>query len=198
MPLKTYRMKRKFNETSEPKGRVWRFGRERIFVVQKHDASHLHYDFRLEIGGVLVSWVVPKGPTLDPSRKRFATMTEDHPIEYADFEGTIPEGHYGAGTVMIWDKGTFETEDGAAPEDQLGNGELKIELQGKKLRGAFVLVHMGHRSGTPQEKSRKLGDIAGSVGHKEAHIEFTLVSANLHRCSDHVERTQRAASSLHI
>jgi bifunctional non-homologous end joining protein LigD len=83
-------------------------------------------------------------------------MTEDHRIEYADFEGTIPEGHYGAGTVMIWDKGRFETEDGAAPEDQLGNGELKIELQGKKLRGAFVLVHMGHRSGTPQEKSRWL------------------------------------------
>ena len=82
-------------------------------------------------------------------------MTENHPIEYADFEGTIPEGHYG-GTVMIWDKGTFETEDDAAPEDQLGNGELKIELQGKKLRGAFVLVHMGHRSGRPQEKSRWL------------------------------------------
>ena len=156
MPLETYRKKRKFEETPEPKGRLHRSGRDRIFVVQKHDASHLHYDFRLEIGGVLVSWAVPKGPTLDPSSKRFATMTEDHPIDYADFEGTIPEGHYGAGTVMVWDRGTYETQGDVAPEDQLANGELKIELHGKKLRGAFVLVHMGHRSGTPREKSRWL------------------------------------------
>ena len=156
MPLENYRKKRKFDETPEPQGRTRRSGRKRIFVVQKHDASHLHYDFRLEISGVLVSWAVPKGPTLDPSSKRFATMTEDHPIEYAQFEGTIPEGHYGAGTVMIWDKGSYETEGDVEPEDQLAKGELKIELHGKKLRGAFVLVHMGHRSGKPREKSRWL------------------------------------------
>jgi bifunctional non-homologous end joining protein LigD len=99
---------------------------------------------------------VPKGPTLDPSSKRFAIMTEDHPIDYAGFEGVIPERHYGAGTVMIWYKGTYQTQGDAAAEDQLAEGELKIELHGKKLRGAFVLVHMGHRSGTPQERSRWL------------------------------------------
>jgi bifunctional non-homologous end joining protein LigD len=156
MPLKTYRKKRKFDETPEPKGRTRRSGRKPIFVVQKHDASHLHYDFRLEMHGVLVSWAVPKGPTLDPSSKRFATMTEDHPIDYADFEGTIPEGHYGAGTVMIWDKGTYETEGDSPPEEQLAKGELKIQLHGKKLQGGFVMVSMGHRSGTPREKSRWL------------------------------------------
>ena len=156
MPLDSYRKKRKFDETPEPQGKLRRSGKKHIFVVQKHAASHLHYDFRLEINGVLVSWAVPKGPTMDPSSKRFATMTEDHPVEYADFEGTIPEGHYGAGTVMVWDKGTYQAEEEIAPEQQLDRGELKIELQGKKLRGTFVLVQMGHRRGKPQEKSRWL------------------------------------------
>jgi bifunctional non-homologous end joining protein LigD len=156
MPLENYRKKRSFDQTPEPAGRLRRTGRKRMFVVQKHAASHLHYDFRLEIGGVLVSWAIPKGPTLDPSSKRFATMTEDHPIEYAEFEGMIPEGHYGAGTVIVWDKGTFESEGDRSPEEQLAKGELKILLEGKKLRGAFVLVHMGRHSGKPSEKSRWL------------------------------------------
>ena len=156
MRLETYRKKRKFDETPEPKGRLRRSAKERIFVVQKHDASHLHYDFRLEIGGVLVSWVIPKGPSLDPASKRFATMTEDHPVEYAAFEGTIPEGHYGAGEVMIWDKGIYEIKDGRSAEDQLAGGKLKIELNGKKLHGAFALVRMGHQSSTLRETSRWL------------------------------------------
>ena len=156
MPLEIYRKKRDFDQTPEPRGRARRTGKKRIFVVQKHDASHLHYDFRLEINGVLVSWAVPKGPTLDPSSKRFATMTEDHPVDYANFEGVIPDGHYGAGTVMVWDKGTYEPEEEAMPEDQLNHGELKFELHGKKLRGSFVMVRMGGRSGKPAEKSRWL------------------------------------------
>ena len=156
MPLEKYWEKRDFKQTPEPRGQHRSAGRKQIFVVQKHDASRLHYDFRLEMEGVLVSWAVPKGPTLDPSSKRFATMTEDHPIDYADFEGVIPEGHYGAGTVMVWDRGTYASEGDVTPQEQLRNGELKVELQGKKLRGAFVLVHMGRPSGKPREKSRWL------------------------------------------
>ena len=122
--------------------------------MQKHDASHLHYDFRLEINGVLVSWAVPKGPTLDSSSKRFATMTEDHPVDYADFEGVIPKGHYGGGTIMVWDKGTYEPEGDITSEKQLNHGELKFELHGKKLRGSFVVIRMGGPAGKPGEKSR--------------------------------------------
>lgn len=143
---------RKFEETPEPSGRSRRLSRTRIFVVQKHDASRLHYDFRLEIKGVLTSWAVPKGPSLNPADKRLATMTEDHPLEYADFEGVIPEGHYGAGTVMVWDKGVYEVSDSLSAERQLARGEIKIVLHGKKLRGGFVLIHIGKRSANPAQK----------------------------------------------
>jgi bifunctional non-homologous end joining protein LigD len=112
-------------------------------VAQKHDATRLHYDFRLEIGGVLVSWAVPKGPSMNPADKRLAIQTEDHPIEYADFEGVIPDGQYGAGIVMVWDKGGYEPEGERSPEEQLECGEVKVVLHGKKLRGAFVLVRTG-------------------------------------------------------
>jgi bifunctional non-homologous end joining protein LigD len=113
-------------------------------VVQKHRASRLHYDFRLEHDGVMLSWAVPKGPSLDPSNKRFAMQTEDHPIEYNEFEGVIPEGEYGGGTVMIWDRGTWipEVED---VERALAKGDLKFILHGKKLRGSWVLVRMRPR-----------------------------------------------------
>src|SRR5947207_11182945 len=156
MSLEEYRKKRKFTDTPEPAGRMRRASGTRIFVVQKHDASHLHYDFRLAIDGVLVSWAVPKGPTLDSGVKRFATMTEDHPLEYADFEGAIPEGEYGAGTVMVWDRGSYELEEEMPAEEQLARGEIKVILQGKKLRGGFVLVHMGRAKTRPREKSRWL------------------------------------------
>lgn len=146
MALEKYRRKRKFGETPEPAGHMQRrSGGKRIFVVQKHDASRLHYDFRLEINGVLASWAVPKGPSLNPADKRLAIQTEDHPIEYADFEGVIPEGQYGAGTVMVWDRGTYEPEGDLSPEQQLARGEVKVILHGKKLRGGFVLLYTGTR-----------------------------------------------------
>ena len=114
------------------------------FVVQKHRASRLHYDFRLEHDGVMLSWAVPKGPSLDPANKRFAMQTEDHPIEYNQFEGVIPEGEYGGGTVMIWDRGTWEPEVKDV-DAALAKGDLKFTLHGKKLRGSWVLVRMRGR-----------------------------------------------------
>jgi bifunctional non-homologous end joining protein LigD len=110
------------------------------FVVQMHDATHLHYDFRLQVGDVMVSWAVPKGPSMNPAEKRLAMMTEDHPRDYAGFEGVIPEGSYGAGTVMVWDTGTWEPESAKTAREQLDGGELKFKLHGAKLRGSFALV----------------------------------------------------------
>jgi bifunctional non-homologous end joining protein LigD len=157
MPLKEYREKRRFDKTPEPAGAEKpKQGAKGVFVVQMHDASHLHYDFRLEIGGVLVSWAVPKGPSLNPAEKRLAMMTEDHPLEYANFEGTIPEGNYGAGTVMVWDTGTFEPEGGEPAAIQLARGDLKFTLRGRKLCGSFVLVHSGARSADPRRAKQWL------------------------------------------
>jgi bifunctional non-homologous end joining protein LigD len=143
MPLADYRRKRKFTETPEPAGRARRNDRSRIFVVQKHDASRLHYDFRLAINGVLVSWAVPKGPSMNPGEKRLAVRTEDHPLDYADFEGVIPEGQYGAGTVMVWDKGWYEPAADVPMDRQLGRGKIDIVLHGRKLRGGFTLIKTG-------------------------------------------------------
>jgi len=144
MPLDEYKRKRDFSKTPEPAGKVAaRKGREPYFCVQKHLASHLHYDFRLEHNGVLLSWAVPKGPSLDPKTRRLAMQTEDHPIEYGDFEGVIPEG-YGAGIVMLWDKGTWtpEVEDVDAA---IRKGDLKFTLNGYKLKGSWVLVRTSGR-----------------------------------------------------
>jgi bifunctional non-homologous end joining protein LigD len=153
MPLEEYRRKRDFKVTPEPVGN--RAGKKNpktlIYVVQKHRASRLHYDFRLEWNGTLLSWAVPKGPSSDPSVKRLAMQVEDHPIEYANFEGVIPPGEYGAGTVMLWDKGTWEPEIPDA-DAALAKGDLKFTLHGEKLKGSWVLVRtrgFGSSGGRP-------------------------------------------------
>ena len=137
MSLQTYREKRDFRRTPEPRGEK-RKPRGDSFVVQKHAASHLHYDFRLELDGVLLSWAVPKGPSLDPADKRLAVQTEDHPVEYGGFEGVIPKGEYGGGTVMVWDRGTWAPK--GDPREGVAKGKLEFTLDGDKLRGGFVLV----------------------------------------------------------
>jgi bifunctional non-homologous end joining protein LigD len=144
MPLEEYKKKRDFTKTPEPAGTVAKAkGRERFFCVQKHLASHLHYDFRLEHDGVLLSWAVPKGPSLDPKTKRLAMKVEDHPVEYGEFEGVIPEG-YGAGIVMLWDRGTWTPESDDV-DAALKKGDLKFTLNGYKLKGSWVLVRTGGR-----------------------------------------------------
>jgi bifunctional non-homologous end joining protein LigD len=143
--LAEYNRKRRFGVTPEPAGKPGRARKKALeFVIQKHRASRLHYDFRLEHDGVMLSWAVPKGPSLDPSNKRFAMQTENHPIEYNQFEGVIPEGEYGDGTVMIWDRGTWEPEVEDV-EQALAKGDLKFKLHGKKLHGSWVLVRMRPR-----------------------------------------------------
>ncbi|HEY7181122.1 MAG TPA: non-homologous end-joining DNA ligase [Blastocatellia bacterium] len=144
MGLETYHSKRDFKKTPEPEGRIARREKRR-FVVQEHHASRLHFDFRLEMGGVLKSWSAPKGPTLDSRVKRLAVMTEDHPVEYLKFEGLIPEGQYGAGEQLIWDAGDYEPKNGEDPLRQLKEGKLSFELRGDKLRGGFNLIRMKGR-----------------------------------------------------
>jgi len=150
MSLDPYRQKRNFQVSPEPRGskRGAAALQPRLqFVVQKHRATQLHYDFRLEFKGVLLSWAVPKGPSLDPSVKRLAMQVEDHPLEYAGFEGVIPEGEYGGGTVMVWDRGDWVPEV-ADVEKALEKGDLKFTLHGKKLRGSWVLVRTRGYGGT--------------------------------------------------
>lgn len=144
MSLTKYNEKRQFTKTPEPKGSAIKKSTKLIFVVQRHKASRLHYDFRLEMDGVLKSWAVPKGPSLNPKDKRLAMMVEDHPVSYATFKGIIPEGNYGAGIVEVWDNGTYEL----APDNKgsgieaIENGSLKVVLHGKKLKGQFALIKL--------------------------------------------------------
>jgi bifunctional non-homologous end joining protein LigD len=139
MGLDEYKRKRRFNETPEPEGKVKAIAGN-TFVIQKHRATRLHYDFRLEMEGVLRSWAIPKGPSFNPADKRLAVLTEDHPMDYGGFEGIIPKGNYGAGNVIIWDNGTYEMVDPATPEEGWKKGKLHFILNGKKLHGEWVLV----------------------------------------------------------
>ncbi|QKT04279.1 DNA ligase D [Ectothiorhodospiraceae bacterium 2226] len=194
MGLEHYRRRRDFNRTPEPAGepRAKQRGRPRAeparqFVVQKHAARRLHYDFRLELGGVLKSWAVPQGPSFDPEVKRLAVRTEDHPLEYAEFEGTIPEGEYGAGTVMVWDRGQWTPEGDA--EAGLAKGHLRFQLEGEKLRGAWDLVRMGGRAAREDKENWLLvkvaDDYAGEIDIAEAAPRSVVSARDLHAIADH-------------
>jgi bifunctional non-homologous end joining protein LigD len=172
MSLTLYKRKRSFDETPEPQGKKKSSSRTLKFVIQKHDASHLHYDFRLEMEGVLKSWAIPKGPSLNPDDKRLAMMVEDHPYDYRTFEGTIPEGNYGAGTVMVWDEGYYEAL-GHEKEpvknqekillQELEKGDLKVVLYGEKVKGAYALVKIKSRGENAWLLIKKKDDAASKT-----------------------------------
>jgi bifunctional non-homologous end joining protein LigD len=192
MALEEYKRKRRFEETPEPPPKVAAKAGNR-FVVQKHDATRLHYDFRLEMEGVLKSWAVPKGPSLDPADKRLAMQVEDHPVSYFDFEGTIPENNYGAGTVIVWDVGTWQPLSpvpvngkyvpGTEAAAMLAKGDLKFRLNGKRLKGDFALIKMkGRRPGSKGNEwllIKKHDDYAEEGYNIEAIDDSVLSGRNL-------------------
>jgi bifunctional non-homologous end joining protein LigD len=200
--LAEYRRKRDFSRSAEPRGGPRKAARKLAYVIQKHDASHLHYDLRLELDGVMKSWAVPKGPSLDPAVKRLAMQVEDHPIEYNRFEGTIPKGEYGGGTVMIWDRGTYEyggSEDGDPVEalrQGYAKGDFKIVLHGDRLTGSWVLVRTRRGDARrPQWLLIKHRDEAAEPGSEV--VEEYLTSAATGRTMDEIAagrkpRTRRA------
>ena len=181
IPLADYKAKRDFTKTAEPAGKVPRKAAKTLhFVIQKHAASHLHYDFRLELDGVMKSWAVPKGPSLDPSVKRLAMEVEDHPIAYNKFEGTIPQGEYGGGTVMLWDRGNYDAADGggaASLREGYRRGDMKVVLNGSRLQGSFALVRM-NRPGKPQWLLIKHKDDFADPSRDVTAEETTSVTTN--------------------
>lgn len=181
MGLVEYKKKRSFAKTPEPTG--GKGTKTKLhFVIQKHAASRLHYDFRLEMEGVLKSWAVPKGPSLNPADKRLAMLVEDHPYDYRDFEGIIPEGNYGAGTVIIWDQGTYEPVEGArgkAAQEKIllkgyKAGQLKVRLHGEKLKGEFVLVKTPRRADNAWLLIKHRDDFASQ--EDVTHLDQSVVS----------------------
>ena len=182
MGLDEYRGKHDFSRTAEPNGEIAAGQRRHAalrFVVQKHAARRLHYDFRLEMGGVLKSWALPKGPSLDPGVKRLAVQVEDHRLEYAEFEGVIPEGEYGAGTVLIWDRGTWLSE--GDPVKAYEHGALEFELRGERLRGGWALVHMGRRRSGSYWLLIKQRDADARPGSGDAVVAQNLTSVATER-----------------
>jgi bifunctional non-homologous end joining protein LigD len=176
MALEEYSAKRRFENTPEPPpGKKSKPTAKNYFCVQRHDATRLHYDFRLEVDGVLKSWAVPKGPTLDPAVKHFAAHVEDHPIDYGGFEGNIPKGNYGAGSVMLWDRGTFDLLGEAPALEQLARGDFKFRLHGEKLKGDFALVHMkGRGKGNEWLILKKRDEFAAPGWDVESHAYSVL------------------------
>ncbi|MCY7271740.1 MAG: non-homologous end-joining DNA ligase, partial [Sphingomonas bacterium] len=180
LDIATYNNKRDFTKTAEPKGKTARKKGE-SFVVQKHDASRLHWDFRLEMDGVLKSWAVPKGPSIDPGDKRLAVRTEDHPLDYGSFEGTIPDGEYGGGTVMLWDHGRWIPEPGKDPTKTIEEGHLHFTLEGKRMKGEWVMFRLKGRPGEKGEPwmLKKVDDKFSGPG--EALVEEALTSVTTGR-----------------
>ncbi|MGD2173976.1 MAG: DNA polymerase ligase N-terminal domain-containing protein [Candidatus Brocadiaceae bacterium] len=174
MSLDEYREKRDFERTPEPPpGSSSRRGN--LYVIQKHDASRLHYDLRLEYDGVLLSWAVPKGPSLNPADKRLAVRTEDHPLDYANFEGVVPEGEYGGGTVMVWDTGTFGNIKDIPLAEALAAGHVEVQLHGEKLKGAWALIQMKGRG----EKNWLLVKMKDDHADRETDVTESLPDSAL-------------------
>ena len=170
LDIETYNRKRDFAKTKEPKGRKLK-GKGDSFVVQKHDASRLHWDFRLELDGVLKSWAVPKGPSLDPGEKRLAMRTEDHPLDYGDFEGTIPKGEYGGGTVMLWDQGRWVPDPRKDPSKTIEEGHLHFTLEGERMKGEWVMFRLKPKPGEKAEPwmlKKVTDDFADAGGRRRA------------------------------
>lgn len=187
--LDTYREKRDFTKTGEPAGARQQARKGRGYLIQKHEARNLHFDFRLEHKGVLKSWAIPRGPSMDPGDKRLAVRTEDHPIEYGSFEGTIPKGQYGGGTVMLWDEGTWEPiED---PEEGFKEGKLKFVVHGQRLQGGFALVRLRSDTGRKQGKENwllvKEKDEHARPGEGGNLVESQLTSVRSEREMEEIE-----------
>ena len=192
--LEEYRRKRRFDQTPEPSGKDAQATFETTFVVQKHAARRLHYDFRLAINGTLKSWAVPKGPSLSSADKRLAVQTEDHPLEYGGFEGKIPEGSYGAGTVMVWDRGTFTVEGTLDARKQLEREEIKFNLNGQKLRGSFVLVKLRHSEKGNEWLMMKHKDAAeDSAWNIEEHDGSVLTGRTLEEIKEELPPKRKAS-----
>jgi bifunctional non-homologous end joining protein LigD len=196
MGLKEYQRKRDFSRTEEPRGQVKAAEPGNLYVVQKHAATRLHYDLRLEMDGVLKSWAVPKGPSLDPAEKRLAVQVEDHPLEYGAFEGIIPQHEYGGGTVMLWDRGTWEPE--GDPAKEFPRGKLSFRLHGEKLRGSWALVQMKNRDGTPTKNWLliKHKDSEAVAENKYSIIEERPLSVSTHRTLTEIAEEKPGSAPL--
>ena len=196
--LEEYRKKRKFDRTPEPSGTEVAGQTENTFVVQKHDATRLHYDFRLAIDGTLKSWAVPKGPSLNPNDKRLAVQTEDHPLDYANFEGNIPKGSYGAGEVMVWDRGTFQLEGKGGALQQLERGEIKFSLNGEKLRGSFVIVKLKNSQKGNEWLMIKHKDAAADANWNIDEHDGSVLTGRVLEEIKAEEAPKREAAPLHV
>ena len=201
MSLERYTREAPFRPTPEPapstKGPGT--GASRQYCVQRHHARHLHYDLRLEVGGALKSWAVPKGPTLDPAEKRLAMMVEDHPIEYGGFEGVIPKGNYGAGSVMLWDRGTYEMLGEATAEEQLARGDFKFRVHGEKITGEFAIVRMKRGKGNEWLLIKKKDAAAQPGWNTEDHAVSVLTGRTQEEIAQGLRRRcsgRRRAESL--